>query len=211
MSNDTFQTFAQDVSKLGVEGQSSLNKKNFTPEMTMKNFKDKKKMPFTANNTGYVKNMFSSTRSGISGKKIVSINPQVSKILSQFFLGIIDSHKKVEVRKEVLAEISDFEPMFAYNNMLKYDRTSSIMTSLCIKRFLQSNNVKFEQDLKNFMLYQLNASNPNELPYTEFLRVILPNRRRKLREKVLKKQNSGRPKNAVVESKINFAIAQVFD
>ena len=128
------------------------------------------------------------------------------------FLGTrLDLHKKVEVRKEVLAEISDFEPMFAYNNMLKYDRTSSIMTTLCIKSFLQSNNVKFEQDLKNFMLYQLNASNPNELPYTEFLRVTLPNRRRKHREKVLKKQNSGRPKNAVVESKINFAIAQVFD
>jgi hypothetical protein len=52
----------------------------------------------------------------------------VARILSQFYMIIIECHRKVEVRKEVLAEISDFEPMQAYNGMMKYDRNSSIMS-----------------------------------------------------------------------------------
>jgi hypothetical protein len=71
--------------------------------------------------------------------------------MSQYFMTVVECHKKVEVRKEVLAEIADFEPLFAYNNMLKYDRTSETMSQLCIKRFLQGNKIKYENDLRGFM------------------------------------------------------------
>jgi hypothetical protein len=56
----------------------------------------------------------------------------------------------------------------------------------------------------------LKAVNSEQLSYSEFLRVILPFKKKKLREKVLKKQKmnaNGNIKNPILESKIKFAIA----
>ena len=110
--------------------------------------------------------------------------------MSQFFMTVVECHKKVEVRREVLAEISDFEPLVSYNGMLRYDQGCKTMTQICIQRFLSNNKIKVETDFKGFMTHSLNATNPMELPYNEFLRVVLPTRRKKLREKVLRKQSS---------------------
>lgn len=64
------------------------------------------------------------------------------------------------------------------------------------------------------MQQQLKSSNPDFLSYSEFIRVLLPSKKKKLREKMLKKQkmnSNGNIKNPILESKIKFAVAQVFD
>jgi hypothetical protein len=56
----------------------------------------------------------------------------------------------------------------------------------------------------------MKTSNNLELSYSEFLRYVVPHKKRKLREKILKKQsgiNEDKNTNPVIESKINFAIA----
>ena len=59
------------------------------------------------------------------------------------------------------------------------------------------------------------TKSPLQLSYSEFLRALLPNHKKKLREKILKKQkisrNTVKKVNKVVDSKINFCVCQVFD
>jgi hypothetical protein len=41
-------------------------------------------------------------------------NIQIGKCIAKFFATIIETEKKVEIRREVLAEMAGFEPMQVY-------------------------------------------------------------------------------------------------
>ena len=83
----------------------------------------------------------------ITGKKIVQVkmskdNNQIAKTLAKLFSTLIESDKKVEVRREVLAEINEFEPFALYNTIIKTGKIrSEVMTSECLRSFLRDNHV----------------------------------------------------------------------
>ena len=43
---------------------------------------------------------------------------QMAKLLAQFLHHVVEADKKVETRREVLAEMQDFEPFAAYKTIL---------------------------------------------------------------------------------------------
>ena len=83
----------------------------------------------------------------ITGKKMVKVkmskdNNQIAKTLAKLFSTLIESDKKVEVRREVLAEINEFEPFALYNTIIKTGKIrSEVMTSECLRSFLRDNHV----------------------------------------------------------------------
>ena len=107
---------------------------------------------------------------------------------------IIDLNKKVEIKRELLAEIKDFDPYQMFKSILKYNNSSDdIMNLKCIQKFLEINHVKsaseyllLESDWNKFLSIQLKALNQSHLSYSEFLDIILPKQNRSLREKVLR-------------------------
>jgi hypothetical protein len=59
--------------------------------------------------------------------------------LAKLFVSIIENEKKIEIRKEVIAEMNSFEPFFTYQNILKYEnqsRGSGIISLNCFKKFM---------------------------------------------------------------------------
>lgn len=67
---------------------------------------------------------------------------QIAKTIAKLFSSLIESDKKVEVRREVLAEINEFEPFALYNTIIKGSNTrSEVMTSECLRTFLRDNHV----------------------------------------------------------------------
>lgn len=139
----------------------------FTPEATMvRTTKRPISRTQIASNLNSRQQSQSKNRNGISGKKLQKprmsqSNIQIAKCLAQFFFTIIELEKKIEIRREVIAEMAGFEPMQVYQTILKHDnnsRGSGVMSSLCLKRFLQVNNIKavqdhliLDSDLKDFM------------------------------------------------------------
>ena len=124
---------------------------------------------------------------------------QTAKLLAQYLHQIIEGEKKVETRREVLAEILDFEPFSIYQAMLNYDpasRAEQVMRISCLKKFLEVNNAKSSYELlakqdgywQQLLRYQFKTVHPTQISYTEFLRIVLPIRKRRLRDRVLKKQ-----------------------
>lgn len=85
------------------------------------------------------------TRSKKLGK-ISTENVRVAKSFANLFETIIEQDKKVETRREVLCEIPDFEPFSKYQSIFKYEqnkqmRENGIMSSICLKKFLETNNL----------------------------------------------------------------------
>ena len=85
---------------------------------------------------------------------------------------IIDQEKKVETRREVLCEMPDFEPFSKYQSMFKYEPNKTltlngIMSSICLKKFLESNNLSaaakdfliLESDRQSLFRHQFRAKN----------------------------------------------------
>ena len=69
----------------------------------------------------------------------------MAKLLAQFFAHAIEADKKVDTRREVLAEIMDFEPFSAYQTIIQYDRTAfneQAINIQALKKFLEVNNTK---------------------------------------------------------------------
>lgn len=91
--------------------------------------------------------MSDSKSHNITGKKIVKVkmtkaNAQIAKAMAKLFSTLIESDKKVEVRREVLAEINEFEPFALYNTIIKGGKIrSEVMTSECLRTFLRDNHV----------------------------------------------------------------------
>ena len=158
-------------------------------------------------------------------KKLSKHTVKVARRLAELFAVILSQEKKVEHRRQVLAEIKDFEPFSKYHHIIKHDpvaRRQCILTSVCLKKFLEANHLSapaaeqlsLESDRQRLLLQQFQAASANEITYSEFLRAILPNNKKQLREKILRKQRFfKKPKKVhlVVDSKINFCISQVFD
>ena len=119
--------------------------------------------------------------------------------------------------------MSDFEPFSFFQIILKHinvARGEQAIKIDCLQRFLDSNNIRSHQLLisndhwQQLLRLQFQTLNSDQISYTEFLRIILPVKKKKLREKVLKKQriNQEEPNiSPIVRSKILFAIAQVID
>jgi len=108
----------------------------------------------------------------ITGKKMVKVkmskdNNQIAKTLAKLFSSLIESDKKVEVRREVLAEINEFEPFALYNTIIKGGKIrSEVMTSECLRSFLRDNHVQsinsiLPQEFGRFLSSQIRALNPN--------------------------------------------------
>ena len=97
------------------------------------------------------------------------------------------------MRREVLAEINEFEPFALYNTITKGAKArSDEMTSESLRSFLRDNHVQsinsiLPQEFGELLSNQTRTLNPNQITYSEFLRIILPIRRKNLREKVLKR------------------------
>ena len=135
----------------------------------------------------------------MKGPKMSQSEQQLAKLLAQFLHQIVESEKKVETRREVLAEMQDFEPFSIYQAMLTYDsasRAEQVVNIGCLRKFLEANNAKSSYELlakqdgywHQLLRYQFKTMNPAQISYTEFLRIILPIRKKRLRERVLKKQ-----------------------
>ena len=60
----------------------------------------------------------------MKGPAISQSEHQMAKLLAQYLHQIIESERKVETRREVLAEMADFEPFSMYQAMLTYDSAS---------------------------------------------------------------------------------------
>eukprot|EP00356_Strombidium_inclinatum_P016835 CAMPEP_0170508918 /NCGR_PEP_ID=MMETSP0208-20121228/63815_1 /TAXON_ID=197538 /ORGANISM="Strombidium inclinatum, Strain S3" /LENGTH=91 /DNA_ID=CAMNT_0010792083 /DNA_START=435 /DNA_END=706 /DNA_ORIENTATION=+ len=91
--------------------------------------------------------------------------------MASLFLAIIDGQKKVEVRREVLAEMNDFEPFSQYQQMLNYNREQAgVLTPNGLNRFLSSHSrgtntdiLKSDMEASKFMTSQLNCPNGTQL------------------------------------------------
>lgn len=166
-----------------------------------------------------------STMKRSKSKKLSKHTVKVARRLAELFVVILGQERKVEHRRQVLAEIKDFEPFSKYHHIVKHDpvaRRQCVLTSLCLKKFLEANHLSgpaaeqlaLESDRQRLLLQQFQAASANEITYSEFLRALLPHSKKQLREKVLRKQRFfKKPKkiHLVVDSKINFCLSQVFD
>ena len=56
----------------------------------------------------------------IKKPKLSDKEDRLARLLSKLFMTIVDLDKKLEIRREVLAEIAGFEPFQIYQNILKY-------------------------------------------------------------------------------------------
>ena len=45
----------------------------------------------------------------------------MAKLLANYLIQIVESDARIETKREVLAEMNDFEPRKMFNNLLKYD------------------------------------------------------------------------------------------
>ena len=103
--------------------------------------------------------------------RISTDNVKIAKQIAKIFATVIDQEKKVETRREVLCEMTDFEPYSKYLSILKYDKAnaSGIVNAQCFKRFLEYNNLSqgsrdyllLEQDRELLFEMQFKTKNPN--------------------------------------------------
>ena len=124
--------------------------------------------------------------------------------------------------------MQDFEPFAAYQTIVQYDRSAyneQVLNISALKKFLEVNNSKQNYELlarqdgywHQLLRYQFKTASPFQISYTEFLRTILPVRKKKLRDRVLKKQQIRTDgsleagMSPIIKSKMLFAIAQIID
>lgn len=110
-------------------------------------------------------------RNASKTNRISADNVKIAKQIAKIFATVIDQEKKVETRREVLCEMTDFEPYSKYLSILKYDKAnaSGIVNAQCFKRFLEYNNLSqgsrdyllLEQDRELLFEMQFKTKNPN--------------------------------------------------
>jgi len=114
----------------------------------------------------------------------------------------------------VLGELADFEPYSAFN-LLKRNDFESSLNSKQLHLFLKmtSESLHIEEEEICHLFHYLGCKHIGHMLYSEFLQLVLPNKRKKLRERILKRKqkNERQAVNPVASQQVLFAIAQVFE
>lgn len=107
----------------------------------------------------------------------------------------MESDARIETKREVLAEMNDFEPHQMFKNLLKYDEQASqqtILTLKAVQKFLDVNNIKsasehllIQADWHNFFKSQLKTSMPDQMTFQEFVTIVVPQRSQALQNRVM--------------------------
>ena len=82
-----------------------------------------------------------STRISASPSRVKLTSSQVksAKLTAQLFVVILENSKRLEAKRDALAEISVFYPFTKYQQILKFSIKKDAISSLCLKKFLEAN------------------------------------------------------------------------
>jgi len=121
------------------------------------------------------------------------------KSFAKMLFVIAERDKKIEIRKEVIAEMSQFNPWQCFKFLSASDRLGYISCT-SLMHFLTANSIHYNGPLEvSAFIDSFAPKHPGRLSYIEFLDVILVNRRLHLRQKALQ-----RSKKTAVRDKKGF-------
>ena len=103
------------------------------------------------------------------------------KNFAKLLFVITERDKKIEIRKEVLAQMKAFDPWVLFRFLTQGDKLGYLSSS-ALTKFLKDNNIEFDcVDEVSAFLESFAPAHAGKLSYAEFLDVVLPATRPVLR------------------------------
>ena len=85
----------------------------------------------------------------------------------------------------MLCEIKQFEPFEFFEQLKTTNNKDGCLTLRALTDYIITNEIKVSESEMGQFLKSLQTKNDDRLTYSEFLLLILPNKKTKLRQKVL--------------------------
>lgn len=104
---------------------------------------------------------------------------QINQAISDFIMKIFTKDRFIELKKQQLSDMDDFEPYVAYNRLVRNEFGG--ITAKNLKSFLEQNSIIASIKKCEILIEQYNEGKNGVLSYKEFLDIVLPKEHPELR------------------------------
>lgn len=130
---------------------------------------------------------------------------QIDQAISDFVMKIFLKERYIELKRQQLSDMDDFEPYVAYNRLVRNEYGG--VTAKNIKRFLEDNSIIASQAKCEILVDQYNFTQSGILSYKEFLNIVLPREHPDLRAFVTQREcfNIGKDEYLSYDTEVKFS------
>lgn len=136
-------------------------------------------------------------------------NTETRQKLVNLLLDIAEGERQIEVLRQILCELKEFEPYAAFQRIDRSRKNSLTVTD--ILKFLSDNHTPHTEEYCSIFLRHYDIDSDNRLDYSEFLKVVLPADNPPLRALVTQKETYKVSEGESLKHEVEFALVNLID
>lgn len=139
----------------------------------------------------------------------MATDKQINQAISDFIMRVFLKERYIELKRQQLCDMDDFEPYVAYNRLVRNQFGG--ITAKNLKIFLEENSVITTLAKCEVIVDQYNANQNQVLSYKEFLDIVLPKEHPDLRAFVTQRECFDINKDEYLSYDTEVALSNLFD